>query len=120
MSDSDLRNLYENVRRGDEYTRPVKLENLYFKVLREATSKDPQNRPVKDRSDNVQTMLGFDDDVIDTKYQYTKNNKKLAGVKYEPTDADSLQNRLQFAAGSLIGVTKPTENDQTTLNNIIM
>lgn len=120
MSDRDLRNLYENVRRGDEYTQPTKLENLYFKVLREATSKDPQNRPVKDRSDNVQTMLGFDDDVIDTKYQYTKSNKKLAGVKYEPTDADSLHNRLQFAAGSLIGVTKPTENDQTTLNNIIM
>lgn len=32
MSDQDLRNLYENVRRGDVYTGPKRLENMYREV----------------------------------------------------------------------------------------
>ena len=33
MSDRDLRNLYENVRRGDEYSTPVREEHLYERML---------------------------------------------------------------------------------------
>lgn len=35
MSDRDLRNLYENVRRGDEYVAPQRMENLYNSVINE-------------------------------------------------------------------------------------
>ena len=36
MSDRDLRNLYEGVRRGDEYVAPRRESELYGKVVREA------------------------------------------------------------------------------------
>ncbi len=37
MSDRDLRNLYENVRRGDEYVAPDNISGLYSKVINEMT-----------------------------------------------------------------------------------
>lgn len=35
MSERDLRNLYENVRRGDTYKSPTRPEDLYYEVMRE-------------------------------------------------------------------------------------
>ena len=52
MSDRDLRNLYENVRRGDEYVAPRRENELYTEVLGTVTDPyaEPQSNEIPERN----------------------------------------------------------------------
>ena len=101
MSDHDLRNLYENVRRGDEYVTPKRESDLYNNVLKEALVS------VVD-SNNVKHKVEVDDDVAGYVLKYiktadlSKNFREFAVTKkgYKPNDStafESIESVIRFS-----------------------
>ena len=101
MSDRDLRNLYDNVRRGDEYHAPKREGELYMDILNEALVS------VVD-SDNVKHKVEVDDDVAGYVLKYiktadlSKNFREFAITKkgYKPNDGaafESIESVIRFS-----------------------
>ena len=101
MSDKDLRSLYENIRRGDEYVAPKRESELYDDVLNEATVS-----VVGD--DNVKHKIEVDNDVAGYVLKYiktaglSKNFREFATTKkgYKPNDNaafESIESVIRFS-----------------------
>ena len=75
MSDRDLRNLYENVRRGDVYHAPDYITNVYSKVINEMSFM-PIDQEDQDRSDYGRTPQPVDFQV--SVKEFIQNIQELA------------------------------------------
>ena len=91
MSDRDLRNLYENVRRGAEYRAPQRESELYKAVILEADNSPIISRDNNNEPDRITLFYTLDNDTYNSL-------KSVSGVEQIQMDyeyfLDSVKGRL--------------------------